>query len=278
MPCTAHYRVQRITQRTLERVVAQPDVHLHVPDSRLDGASSLDHGFERPGDAPSLSRTRDAHALDLHAPVALVHDGRGGGLIRASEDTHLLQRLGRGLTVIGVARHGAHAHHRTFLERGGDADLHAKLIRCPGLALGDALHLGCVQCVQLVLVFGALGQDAAGALQQILNLGLGCLGQRVQLTGHLAVDAARRTSNQISDLQIALDGLFDQQLSSPPPGDSPIDAAVALQGLVSGEAQHSAEDEETSFCVSVTLLTKECHASEGGCCEYGLGRLRPSCS
>lgn len=179
MPCTAHYRVQRITQRTLERVVAQPDVHLHVPDSRLDGASSLDHGFERPGDAPSLSRTRDAHALDLHAPVALVHDGRGRRLVRAGEDAHLLQRLGQRVAVIRVAWHAPHAHHQAFPERGGDADLHAKLIRCPGLTLRDALHLGRMQCVQLVLVFGALGQDAARAAQQVLNLGFGGLGQHV---------------------------------------------------------------------------------------------------
>jgi D-arabinose 1-dehydrogenase-like Zn-dependent alcohol dehydrogenase len=33
-----------------------------------------------------------------------------------------------------------------------------------------------VQCVQLVLVFYPLGQDAARAAEQVLNLGLGGLG------------------------------------------------------------------------------------------------------
>ena len=55
------------------------------------------------------------------------------------------------------------------------------------LHLADALHLG---RVQLVLVFGALAQDVAGALQQILHLGLGRLGQHVQLASHLAVHPA----------------------------------------------------------------------------------------
>lgn len=94
------------------------------------------------------------------------------------------------MAVVGVARHGAHAHHQTFLERGGDADLHAELLRCPGFSLADALHLGCMQRVQLVLVLGALGQDAAGALQQILHLGPGRFGQHVQLAGHLSMHTA----------------------------------------------------------------------------------------
>lgn len=82
--------MQRIAQRTLERIATQPAVHLHVAYRRLDGAASTDHGFQRPGDAASLSRAQDAHAFDLHAPVALVHDGRGGRPVRACEDAHLL--------------------------------------------------------------------------------------------------------------------------------------------------------------------------------------------
>jgi hypothetical protein len=47
-----------------------------------------------------------------------------------------------------------------------------------------------VQGVQLVLFLRELGQDAAGALQQILNLGLGRFGQHVQLALHLAMYVA----------------------------------------------------------------------------------------
>ena len=120
--------------------------------------------------------------------IPFVHDGCGWRLVRTGEDAHLLQRLGQGVAVVGVAGHGAHAHHQAFFERGGDADLHAKLVGRPGLTFADALHLGRVQGVQLVLVFGALAQDAASALQQVLDFDH--LGQHVQLTGYLAVHPA----------------------------------------------------------------------------------------
>lgn len=49
MPGATHHRVQRIAQRSLERIAAQPTVHLHVPNGRLDGAAPLDHDLERLG-------------------------------------------------------------------------------------------------------------------------------------------------------------------------------------------------------------------------------------
>lgn len=187
MPRATHHRMQRIAQCALERIAGKPPVHLHVPDSRLDGATPFDHGLERSGDTTLLACHQDAHALNLHAPIALVYDGRGRRLVRAREDAHLLQCLGQCVTVIGIARHGAHAHHQTFLQCGGDADLHSELIGCPGLSFADAFHFRRVQGVQLVLVFYPLGQDAARAVEQVLDLGLGHLGQHVQLALHLAV-------------------------------------------------------------------------------------------
>lgn len=189
MPSPPHQRMDRIAQRTLERVSCQPAVHFHVPDRRLDGAPALDHRVQRVRDAALLSRAQDAHAFHLHALVALVHDGRGWCSVGAREDAHLLQCLGQRVAVVGVARHGAHAHHQAFLQRGGDADLDAEFVGCPGFALADALHLGCVQRVELVLVLGALAQDTARALQQVLDLGARRLGQQMQLAGHLAVHA-----------------------------------------------------------------------------------------
>lgn len=102
----------------------------------------------------------------------------------------MLQCLGQGVAVVGVARHGPHAHHQAFLQRGGDADLHAKLVRCSGLAFADAFHLTRVQGIQLVLVLGSLSQDATGALQQILDLGLGRFGQFMQLSSDFTMDPA----------------------------------------------------------------------------------------
>lgn len=54
--------------------------------------------------------------------------------------------------------------------------------------LADALNLGRVQGVQLGLVLHALGQDATGALQQLLDFGLGRLGQHVQLAEDFTMD------------------------------------------------------------------------------------------
>ena len=47
--------MQRIAQRTLERIAAKPAVYLHVPYSRFDGAAPFDHGLERSGDAALLA-------------------------------------------------------------------------------------------------------------------------------------------------------------------------------------------------------------------------------
>ena len=55
MPRATHHRMQRIAQRALERVAAQPPVHFHVPNGRLDGTASFDHGLEGFADATLLS-------------------------------------------------------------------------------------------------------------------------------------------------------------------------------------------------------------------------------
>ena len=81
----------------------------------------------------------------------------------------------------------------------------AELVGCPGLALADALHLRRVQGVQLVLVLGALGQDAAGALQQVLDLDFGRFGQHVQLALHFAVYPANTGAQRAHGLVHALE-------------------------------------------------------------------------
>lgn len=109
------------------------------------------------------------------------------------------------MAVVGVAWHGAHAHHQAFLERGGDADLHAELVGCLDFALADALNLGRVQGVQLALVLRALGQDATCALQQVQDLGFGRFGQHVQLALHLAVHPPDTSAQRAHGLLHALE-------------------------------------------------------------------------
>jgi len=64
---------------------------------------------------------RDAHAFNFRAPAAPVYDDRSGRLVGVREDAHLFQRLGQGVAVIGVARHGAHGHDQTFFDGCGNA-------------------------------------------------------------------------------------------------------------------------------------------------------------
>ncbi len=109
MPGPAHHRMQRVAQGALERVSGQAAVHLHVTYGRLDRTAPVDHRPEGARDASLLSGAQDAHPLDLHASVALVHDGGGGLLV--SEDAHLLERFGQRMSVVGIARHAPHTHH-----------------------------------------------------------------------------------------------------------------------------------------------------------------------
>ena len=179
--------MQCVTQRTLQRISAQPSIHLHVPDGRLDGAASFDHGRQGSRHPSALTRSQDLQPFDLRALVALVDDGGLGLLI--GQDADLLNGLSQRVAVVRVARHAAAAHHQAFLERGGDADLHAELIGGSRLAFADAFDLGRVQRVQLVFVLGFLRQNAAHAVQQIFGFGFGLLGQFVELAANLAVHA-----------------------------------------------------------------------------------------
>ena len=72
--------------------------------------------------------------------VAAIDDGEVGVLV--GQDGHLLQRRAQSVAVIGIARKAAHADHEPFVQRGRDADLAAKFIADPRLALGDAVNLG----------------------------------------------------------------------------------------------------------------------------------------
>ena len=55
------------------------------------------------------------------ATVAAIDHGEAGA--GSGEGLHLLEGIGTGVPVIGVAGHGAHAHDKAAHERGGNADL-----------------------------------------------------------------------------------------------------------------------------------------------------------
>src|SRR5450755_2293171 len=67
---------------------------------------------------------------------------------------------GQRMPVIGIARQRLHVGDElaafAVLEGGGNADLDAELVRLMRLALADALHLGCVQAVDLGAALPAL--------------------------------------------------------------------------------------------------------------------------
>ena len=203
VPGAAHHRMQRIAQGAFERVSGQSPVHFHVPDRRLNGAAPVDHGPQGSGDAALLARAQDTHPDELHAPVALVNDGRRGLVI--GQDAHLLQRFFQRVPVVRIARHRAHAYDQPFLQRRGDAHLHAELVRCSGLAFGDAFDFGCVQGVQLVFVFAGLREDAAGASEQVADLGLCLRGQRDELSRDFALDSSHPDAQRAQRLLHALE-------------------------------------------------------------------------
>ena len=62
--------------------------------------------------------------MDLHAPVALVHDGDAGLFI--GKDFDLLDRLIECVPVVRVARHAAHPEHQAFPKGGGNRHFDAE--------------------------------------------------------------------------------------------------------------------------------------------------------
>src|SRR5882724_5947985 len=104
---------------------------------------------------------------------------------------HLSQRV----AVVGIARQRLHVGDElatlAVLERGGDADLDAELVRLVGLALADAFHFGSMQAVDLGAALPALllAHPPAKA-EQASEAGLEPM-VAVDLAGNVADDAAQ---------------------------------------------------------------------------------------
>lgn len=101
----------------------------------------------------------------FNAPIAQIDNG-GAGLRGAfdvlHQDRRLLDLLGEGVAVVGIAGKGPGADDQVAFLGGGNAHLDPEFVRLAGLALADALDFRRVQGVELVLVLGPPGVDAPG--------------------------------------------------------------------------------------------------------------------
>ena len=124
------------------------------------------------------------------------------------------------MAVEGVTREASVAHHQTLLVRHGQADLHTELVGLECLARADALDLGCVQRVELVLVKALLGADALGlhhqglqraqrrrtaGLQRWRIAGLDNVGLGIEFALHLSPHHAQDRAQALDDLLQALE-------------------------------------------------------------------------
>ncbi len=93
------------------------------------------------------------------------------------------------MTIVGIARHGSRADHKTFFQCRHDRHLHAELVRGTGLAFGNAFHFGRMQRIQLVLVLALLSQDTTSPGEQVFERLALLQRDLVQLTCDVAVNA-----------------------------------------------------------------------------------------
>ncbi len=66
------------------------------------------------------------------AAISTVDNGQVRGL--TGQDGNLFQSFGQGVSIVWVARQGAHADDKAFVDGGGQADLGAELVSLAGLA------------------------------------------------------------------------------------------------------------------------------------------------
>lgn len=162
-----------------------------MSDGRFDGAAPPDVTAQALCDAAlelvvvSLRARRHVRAAIAKIDKDLL------GLV-VGQDLHLLQRFEQGVTIVGIARHGAHAHYQPFLVRDGDGHLHAEFIRLACFALGDAFRFRRVQAIECILVALPLRQQAFDFGQQFTAAPLERFGCRIQLALHIAPHAANK--------------------------------------------------------------------------------------
>lgn len=158
MAGAAEQGVDRIALHALEEVPAQEPIGFHMPDLGFDGGSAseleFEGGAELPGAAHEDPGSFLGHPMALVAPV----DERELRDL-AREPLHLVDLILQGVPVVGVLRARLDAHAEAFLVGDGEADLDPEFVGTMRLPLGDALHFGRVEAVDLRLALPLLGED-----------------------------------------------------------------------------------------------------------------------
>ena len=183
-------------------------IDLHVADDGFDGGASAQFAADGGRDAALLAGDKDLSVLGFGtvAAIAAIDIGTGDG--NAGDPLDLFDLAGQGVAVIRIAPQALHAEDelaaRCLPVGGGDRDLHAEFEARPGLALADALHLGCMQGIELV-------STAVGTLlaKQAIDQGqcFGERGLRFSVACDLASDVTRQPAQPGAQLAHARLGL-----------------------------------------------------------------------
>jgi hypothetical protein len=110
---------------------------------------------------------QDLGGLHAMAAIAAINNSEIRHLL--GQDGNLLQCRRQCMAVVWVAREAAGANE-TAVKGGGETDLGAELVTDAGLALGDAVDLGLVQGVDLVLALRRLLKQATDQPERFQHL------------------------------------------------------------------------------------------------------------
>jgi len=110
------------------------------------------------------------------------------------QNARLLELLGQGVAIVRIAGKRPGAHDQLALLSNCQADLDTELVGLARLAFADTLDFRRVQCIQLVLVFGALTANAPRSLKPDEHLRLSFIRRAVQLALDVAQQPAQYRS------------------------------------------------------------------------------------
>ena len=157
---TAQQHIHAVAFSALEMVAAQPAVMFQMTNDRLNRLATL-QTFSDAGANPALL-SRDVYRTVglIMTTVTAVHKHLLDGL--SAESANLVQGRLQRVTVIRIARQSHPADHEVAAVGHRNAHLDPELVALMRLALTDALHLRCMQTVQLVGTGFFLDQQPSG--------------------------------------------------------------------------------------------------------------------
>lgn len=147
----------RVAGGAFQGAAGQATIGLHLAALGFDPASPTEVDDLLGGQPSACAADQDTGLAFVMPPVTAIDDGKIGTLV--CQVRHLFEGLFQGMAIVGVARRAAHADNEAFVQRGADPDLAAELIVHTNLTLGDAVHLGLMQGIDLVTPLGLLMQQ-----------------------------------------------------------------------------------------------------------------------